>query len=378
MGSRGCRAVRDDAELEAAATEAMTFSRSGRVIVEEYVEGPEFSVDAVVVDGEIHIRGLADRHIAFLPYFVELGHTMPTTQAPEIVAELLRVFRLGIKAIGIDHGAAKGDIKYCPSRGGAVVGEIAARLSGGYMSGWTYPYASGIEVTREALLAAIGLPGEDQGSDRGWVSAERAFISIPGKVSLPMGTMEAERLPYVKNLFLRAEAGNRVVFPMNNVEKCGNVISQAPDRQKAVEAAEAAVRTILLRLSPNEDATEDFLFGKNLVQNPDRSTWPPEAFSPDPQIRAELADMPEYFSREHRGRRIAVIPFAKAGELRGLDWAGRNFDDSARLALRLGGVELGNDGDVVLGGRFWRALLRGGAQAALYVLDSAGAPGNPD
>ena len=41
---------------------------------------------------------------------------------------------------------------------------------------------------------------------------------------------EAERSPYVKQLFLRVAPGDRVVFPSNNVEKCGNIISQAPAR----------------------------------------------------------------------------------------------------------------------------------------------------
>ena len=44
-------------------------------------------------------------------------------------------FEKGVKALGLSWGAAKGDVKY--SRGRAVIGEIASRLSGGYMSGWT-------------------------------------------------------------------------------------------------------------------------------------------------------------------------------------------------------------------------------------------------
>ena len=69
------------------------------------------------------------------------------------------VFRAGIRALGIDNGAAKGDLKLT-SRG-PMVGEIAARLSGGYMSGWTFPLASGVEVTAAGLRVAAGLdPGD--------------------------------------------------------------------------------------------------------------------------------------------------------------------------------------------------------------------------
>ena len=361
MGARGCRSVADGAELEAAVAEALPHSRSGRAIVEEYIDGPEFSVDALVVDGEIRIRGLADRHIAFAPYFVELGHTMPTSCGPEIAREVLRVFEAGVRAIGIDRGAAKGDIKYCPSRGSAVVGEIAARLSGGYMSGWTYPYASGIEVTREALQVAVGLDPKEPGPDRGWVSAERAFVSIPGRLEVLLGAREAERAPYAKAVFYRAAPGDELVFPSNNVEKLGNVLTLAPDRDTAVGAAMAAVRSVLARLQPSNPATEAYLS--------DGAAWPPAAFAPSGPAREELAAMPEYLRRG--AGELSVLPFARAAEVEGLDWAGRGFLESAELALRHGGARFGSEGATVLSGRFWRSLARGGAQAALYALDSA-------
>jgi len=128
MGARGCRLARTEAELSEACSDALPHSRSGQAIVEEYMDGPEFSLDAIVVDGEVRLRGFADRNICFSPYFVELGHTMPSAYPKEVLDEVLRVFEAGVKALGLTRGAAKGDIKYCPGRGRAYVGEIAARL----------------------------------------------------------------------------------------------------------------------------------------------------------------------------------------------------------------------------------------------------------
>jgi biotin carboxylase len=404
MGARGCRAVRDGRELAAAVAAALPYSRSGRAIVEEYVEGPEFSIDALVLpseegEDEILIRGIADRHIFFEPYFVELGHTMPSAFPPEIQAEVLRVFRLAVRALGIRAGAAKGDMKYCPARGQAVVGEIAARLSGGYMSGWTYPYASGIDVTREALLLSVGLPlrrarqgGGQAEEDRGWTSAERAFISIPGAVASVEGCVEAERLPYIKQLFLRVGPGDRVVFPSNNVQKCGNVISQAPSRESAVEAAESAAGGLLIRLAPGDPETEAFLRGEwgaepgsgpGTGPKPD-PTWPPAAFELAGEAARSLEALPEYASDPGSGA-ARVAPFALARSVEGRDWSGRGFAESADLALalalaptpalaRTAAPEAGRGGGTaprpIPAGRFWRALARGGLQAAVYVLDT--------
>jgi biotin carboxylase len=382
MGARGCRIARGGAELSAAIAAALPYSRSGRAIVEEYIEGPEFSIDALVEGGEIRIRGIADRHIWFDPYFVELGHTMPSGFPPEIQAEVLRVFRLAVRALGIRHGAAKGDMKYCPARSRAVVGEIAARLSGGYMSGWTYPYASGVDVTREALRLSVGQGFGPSLPDRGWCSAERAFISIPGEVASIEGCLEAERLPYVKQLFLRASPGDRVVFPSNNVQKCGNAISQAPTREAAIDAAESAARAVLLRLAPGDPETEAYLRGEWRAEKAS-SPWPPFAFQLEGDAARALEGLPEYGSEsgpqgDPLASRVAPFPFAES--VLCLDWSGRGFAESAAQALARGkaagsgqpssSVSVGSAGRPILYGRFWRALARGGLQAALYVLDT--------
>ena len=154
MGGRGCRMVRSKEELSEAVKIAVQFSRTRRAILEEYMPGREFSIDALVFDGEVTITGFADRHIYYPPYFIEMGHTMPTVINEKEWCDLAETFRDGIKALGLTHGAAKADIKLTPS--GPMIGEIAARLSGGYMSGWTFPYASGMNLTEQALLLALG------------------------------------------------------------------------------------------------------------------------------------------------------------------------------------------------------------------------------
>jgi biotin carboxylase len=170
MGGRGCRRVDSPAEMKEALAGALGFSRTRRAIVENFIEGPEFSVDAVVYDDDITICGLADRHIFFPPYFIEMGHTMPTGFPPEDQESMLETFKAAVRALGIAgkgrRGAAKGDIKLSPA--GPMIGEVAARLSGGYMSGWTYPYSSGVEPIRGAIEAALGRRPENLAPRRFW------------------------------------------------------------------------------------------------------------------------------------------------------------------------------------------------------------------
>jgi biotin carboxylase len=377
MGGRGCRRVSNIEEYREAAAEAIRFSRSGRAIVEAFMDGPEFSVDAIVYHGEITITGLADRHIFFPPYFIEMGHTMPTDIAPEQQAALLETFCAGARALGLagdtGAGAAKGDIKLTSK--GPMIGEIAARLSGGYMSGWTYPYSSGAEPVRAAILAAIGRKPDGIAPLKAWTSAERAFISIPGTVKAVLGTDTARRRPFVKDLFFRIAPGDRVDFPRNNVSKCGNIISAAPDRASAVEAAESAARAVLIRLDPSDPTTGEFL-------SPGGTDFPPDAFQLSEELRAALEKLPDGGEQPLSPAMLIPFPEFQASGLK--DYAGRGVAESLEAVRELSGLKLpefsvenakkspessDNNRSNFLGKPFWEALVRGGYQGALYYIE---------
>ncbi|MDR2210274.1 MAG: ATP-grasp domain-containing protein [Spirochaetaceae bacterium] len=360
MGSRGCRRVDNFTELREAVEEALVFSRSRRVIVEEYMEGPEFSVDAVIYQGQVTICGLADRHIYFPPYFIEMGHTMPTRIPQKDQEALTELFIRGIRALGIDNGAAKGDIKL--TKKGPMIGEIAARLSGGYMSGWTYPYASGAEPCRGAICAALGIPPRGLEPVKNWTSAERAFISIPGLVRSIRGTEEALAIPGMRDLFLRIRPGQRVLFPENNVSKGGNVISALPDREAAAAAADRAARSILIRLAAPDEETGAFLAGP--LEGP---CFPPPAFALDRKLREELAQLPEPVPKTAgRGDPPKFQPFWGFLNSDIRDYMGRSPGETLGAIQTLTGLA---PETLPLGRGFWTALIRGGYQGGAYYID---------
>ena len=365
MGARGVRRVDSEPELLAACRAALPLSRSSRVIIEQYMEGPELSLDAVVYRGTVTVCGVADRHIFFPPSFVEMGHTMPTALDEATVRGIEDVFRAGIKAIGIDNGAAKGDIKLTPA--GPMVGEIAARLSGGYMSGWTFPLSSGVEVTDAALNIAVGLPPGDLAPRMKRVVAERALISIPGKVAAVEGEEQARRSGGIAEVFLRTAAGDTVVFPANNVEKCGNVIAVADTRSGADDAAREALSRLRIRLEPLREETNRFLFREkgndafaSLGPDLDRALEAMPAWRGNPSCLGADAPVP-----------VLVLPGFERVTAR--DWHGLLFPTAVREALDGTGVltrHPAEQGPFVLGGLFWRALLRGSAQGGRYLLES--------
>lgn len=385
MGARGCRMVRTPSEAFPAVRNAAAASRTSTAVLEQYMDGPEYSIDALIFDGTMTVTGFADRHIQYPPYFIETGHTMPSEIDGKKRAELISAFALGAAALGLTCGAAKADIKYTAD--GPMIGEIAARLSGGYMSGWTYPYASGCNLTEQALLIACGQEPKYLVKNRRPVepaplsscpgarppfalfelpcprfSAERAWISVPGTVRRVEGLDAAAGTPLVQDVLPRpGKADGAVDFPRNNVEKCGNVITLSSDRTSAVAAAEDAVSRILVRLESRQEKTEAFLSGASAAGE---DSFPPPAYGCFSDALA--LDLSGRISENASVLEDAGPALRALLDLPERDWSYRTARRTAELFDEICPRHPPLDRR-----RFWLALFRGGLQAAVYVSDSA-------
>lgn len=250
MGARGVKKINSMEELLPAFSHAKQFSPSGELIIEEYMDGLELSIDALIFSGRIVITGIADRMIDFDPYFVEIGHIMPSNLPESRQASAVEVMTAGIRALGLTLGAAKGDIKLT-SRG-AMAGEIAARLSGGFMSAYTYPLSTGVNLIRSAIKISLGqIPSAAELKPRfRKVSVEKAIIPQEGYVTGISGLEEARKVSGVKEIFLRIRPGEIVRSPTSNIEKAGNIISVARTRKEALRSADEGIRKIRIEVGP--------------------------------------------------------------------------------------------------------------------------------
>jgi biotin carboxylase len=179
------------AEGYAAASEATqpgapSFTR--HVLVEEYLDGPEISVDGAIVDGQYHPLFLARKSLGPAPFFEETGHLVDSADPLLGSAELLQMLAAAHRALGVVRGITHTEVRLT-SRGPRIV-EVNGRLGGGFI-----PYlgmlATGVDPGRVAARIACGeptSPGDDIPTRHGAVGIR--FLYPPedcrvGKVSLP-------------------------------------------------------------------------------------------------------------------------------------------------------------------------------------------------
>jgi len=247
-GARGVLRLTESVDLDWAYDHSLFFSPSGRVMVEEYLEGPQISTESVLMNGQAFTPGFVDRNYEFLdrfgPYIIENGGHQPSILNTKQQSAVTRLARQAAQAIGITEGIAKGDMVL--TKDGPKVIEMAARLSGGWFSTDQIPLGTGVNLVAAAIKLALGekvKPGEMTPRFARGV-AIRYFFPHPGRIVSIQNEKEAEGLPGVYRIHIFLKPGDTVAPTTDHTKRAGFVITTGKSREEAVERVNNVVKTI--------------------------------------------------------------------------------------------------------------------------------------
>ncbi|WP_211303036.1 pyridoxal-phosphate dependent enzyme [Allonocardiopsis opalescens] len=258
-GSSGVRRCEDTASAgrQVAAILARTVNdrgqpTAGRALVEEYVEGAEFSVETFSADGTCTAVGVTATRIGPAPWFVEMGHAFParTADLPD-AAEPAQVARQALKAVGYTWGPAHTELRLCPGRGPVVL-EINARLAGG-MIPELVRLAHGVDLVQQQLCLAVGRPVHLAG--RLARHAGIRFLTAPaeGVLAEPTGLAAAAAVPGVTEAVVTRAPGAVVRPARSALDRLGHVIAVADTAAEVEQALDAAVACVRLRVTRGDE-----------------------------------------------------------------------------------------------------------------------------
>ena len=241
QGQRGLTLVRHRSGLASAVEAAAAESRGGGVLVEELIDGPEVTVNAVSVDGVFTPLTVTDRLLADPPAFgVALAHAWPSAHETGGVIEAART---AVEALGITNGPSYTQLRL-GSDGRAYVVEVAARLGGGHDAELCRA-AVGVDLNDLAISFALGEPCEDvsQGARAGGACV--LFLVAPEGVLLGMeGVEEAGEIQGVEWVRTYRQPGWRFGPLRRGADRAGAILATGSDRDDALARARRAAETV--------------------------------------------------------------------------------------------------------------------------------------
>lgn len=234
-GSRGVDLLTKDSNLDEAYEYTIKYSRGGEIVVEEYMEGPEVSVETLAVNGEVAVIQITDKLTTGAPYFVEMGHNQPSLLREGIKKQIEEVAIAANKAIGIVNGPSHTEIKV--TKDGPKIVELGARLGGDCITTHLVPLSTGINMVENSILIALGENPEMRPKwNKG--SAIRYLSSSKGTIKDICGIDLAERVPNVVQVSIVHGVGEQVDEIKSSVDRIGFVIAQAEDVSDAIACSE--------------------------------------------------------------------------------------------------------------------------------------------
>jgi biotin carboxylase len=226
---------------------AVFYSRSDGALIEEYVDGNEFSVEAITAAGNTQIVAITEKFTSGDPYFVEFGHVQPARISRFAAEQLRSTAQSAINAIGITDSPTHTEIRLS-SRGPKVI-EIGARLGGGFIASHLTPLTTGVDIVGAAIRVALGISCDV--SPRTNAAAAIWFLTAsPGQVLAIDGLDKALASEGTVEAAVYVSVNDRVFRLTDNSCRVGHVICTAHDSTTAIARAETTARRISIVTEP--------------------------------------------------------------------------------------------------------------------------------
>ena len=237
-GSRAVRLIERAHDLAAWRDEVDRLNYHGPVLIEEYLRGPEFSVETLTVGGCHHVVGITAKRLGPAPHFVEMGHVFPAPLDDRERGAITDVVVGYLDASGYRFGPAHTEV-ILTERGPRIV-ESQARIGGDRIP-LLIEVATGFDIEAAVFQALAGEPVHPRPPRR---LAGIAFFDFgTGRVQSVDGVEAVRELPFVHELKVKVADGDVLAPVISSQTRHGYVVVDgASPAQVAQRLAEARAR----------------------------------------------------------------------------------------------------------------------------------------
>ncbi len=254
-GSRGVIRVDDPAQFAAACRRIETIlERAGltgfareHVLVEAYLDGPEYAVEGFVVDGRFRLLTIFDKPEPLTgPFFEETYYLTPSRLDAAAAAALVDEVARCAAAYGLAHGPVHAEARLTAD--GPVLLELAARTIGG-QCGQLIEFAVGQPLESVVIQGMCGfLPEVAADSSAGVLMIPIADRGILQRVE---GLTDALQTRWVRDIEIHINPGYELVSLPEGASYLGFIFAQAPSFDQTWAALKSAHSKLRFVTRPN-------------------------------------------------------------------------------------------------------------------------------
>jgi biotin carboxylase len=214
-------------------------------LLEEFLDGPEFSIEGYVDRGEPHVLAVTEKHLGEAPYFVEMGHVVEAAISVDERREIVKYVEQVTRAIDLRLGAFHAEARITTR--GPVLIEINCRLGGDRIIRLV-ELAKGISLSAAVVRSCCGLEilQENISLDQRHGVAGVRFLSMAGSATMGNvnGMEEVRAMPGCQEAVIYFRAGEKVPALTDFRGRVGHILFTADNRPALDERLRQAEKRI--------------------------------------------------------------------------------------------------------------------------------------
>lgn len=229
-GSRGVKLCRDITELQTCINEAFEVSKLDTVLVEEYIEGREFSIESLHYEGTSEVIQFTEKKTTEFPYNVELGHKQPANLTDDQRDKIRDIIAKIATCMQFENCPSHTELKV--NDRGIFVIETSPRLGGDYITSTLTPLSTGINLEDQLLHIALG-EKVDTKTGRVEKASGVCFFSLPeGKVEhIDPSIEDVISWPSVYSFELKLKVSDQINPITSSLSRYGQFVVAGNTRQ---------------------------------------------------------------------------------------------------------------------------------------------------
>ena len=227
-GSRGVKLCRNKEELQEAMQEALQYSHLDTVLVEEYIEGQEYSIEGLHYDGKSEVIQFTEKTTTEFPYNVELAHKQPANLTENQKNDIRELVSKIAKCMHFENCPSHTELKI--NERGIFIIETSPRLGGDYITSTLVPLSTGINMEDQLLSIALGEKVDTQ-TGRVEKASGVCFFCLPEGIVKKIDPQinDVATWPGVYSFELKLKEGDAVHQITSSLNRYGEVIVKGED-----------------------------------------------------------------------------------------------------------------------------------------------------
>ena len=220
---------------------------SDEVLLEEYLEGPQYLIEVCVYNGEVHVIAVLEQEITFFERFIVTGYCLLGEMDITFYNKIYKTVCLILERFEMNNGSCHLELRLINNEWKLI--EINPRISGGAMNK-IIEIGYGINLVEETIKIFLGQEPNFEKKHKKFVYAQYLTSHSTGRLIKVTGKNRCSRLPGVEEVFIKPKKGRILHPPLSMGDRYGYVLASSENKDEAMSIVKEAAKEIRFYIEP--------------------------------------------------------------------------------------------------------------------------------